>query len=309
MNKLPKIKVVGIGGSGSNAISRMAQCDIKGVELIAINTDFQDLKNTRAEKKIRIGKKLTEGLGAGMNPDIAMRAAEENRKDIEEALKDSDMVFITCGLGGGTGSGALPVVAEIAKKSGALTIAVVTTPFSFEGKERARIAKKALLKVKNKVDTLIPISNDRLISSLSPNVTLSDAFWHCDEILRQAVQGISDLIILPGIINIDFADVKAIMKNSGSALFGKGKAKGKRRAEEAILSALDLPLVDVSCKNAKGVLFNVSGGADLSLSEVNEIADVIKVHISNEASIIFGAVEDNSLEEGEISVTVIATGF
>ncbi len=309
MTKIPKIKVVGIGGSGGNVVSRMSQCDIKGVELIAINTDFQDLKGTEADKKIRIGKKLTEGLGSGMNPEIATRAVEENRSDIEEALKDADMVFLSCGLGGGTGTGALPAVADIAKKSGALTIAVVTTPFSFEGKERAKIAKRGLEKVKNKVDTLIPISNDRLLSSLTPNVTLSDAFWYCDEILRQAVQGISDLIILPGIINIDFADVKAIMKNSGSALFGKGKAKGKRRAEEAVLNALDLPLVDVSCKNAKGVLFNVSGGSDLSLSEVNEIADVIKKHISADASIIFGAVEDKELEEGEISVTVIATGF
>ncbi len=309
MKKMPKIKVVGIGGSGGNAIARMAQCDIKGVQLIAVNTDFQDLKNTDAEVKIRIGKKMTEGLGTGMNPEIGAKAVEENRDEIKEALKDSDMVFLTCGLGGGTGTGALPTVAEIAKECGALTIAVVTTPFSFEGRERFRVAKKGIVKVKDKVDTLIPISNDRLLTTLSPNVTLSDAFWYCDEILRQAVQGISDLIILPGIINIDFADVKAIMRNSGSALFGKGKAKGKRRAEEAALAALDLPLVDVSCKNAKGVLFNVSGGSDLSLSEVNEIAEVIREHVSSEASVVFGAVEDKDLDEGEISVTVIATGF
>ncbi len=306
---LPKIKVVGIGGAGGNAISRMASCGIKGVELIAINTDFQDLKDSHGDIKIRIGKKLTEGLGTGMNPELGRRAVEENKEEIAKALKDSDMVFLTCGLGGGTGTGAIPAVAEIAKSSGALTIAVVTTPFSFEGKERSRVAKRGLKAVQDKVDTLIPISNDRILSTLGPNVSLTDAFWACDEILRQAVQGISDLVTLPGIINIDFADVRAIMKNSGSALFGKGVAKGKRRAEEAALSALNLPLVDLSCENAKGVLFNVNGGKDLSLSEVNEIAEVIRKRVSPNASIIFGAVEDNDLEEGEIKVTVIATGF
>ncbi len=306
---LPKIKVVGIGGAGGNAISRMASCGIKGVELIAINTDFQDLKDSHGDVKIRIGKKLTEGLGTGMNPELGRRAVEENKEEIAKALKDSDMVFLTCGLGGGTGTGAIPAVAEIAKSSGALTIAVVTTPFSFEVKERSRVAKRGLKMVQDKVDTLIPISNDRILSTLGSNVSLTDAFWACDEILRQAVQGISDLVTLPGIINIDFADVKAIMKNSGSALFGKGVAKGKRRAEEAVLSALNLPLVDLSCENAKGVLFNVNGGKDLSLSEVNEIAEIIKKRVSPGASIIFGAVEDKSLADGEIKVTVIATGF
>ncbi len=290
MKKLPKIKVIGIGGSGGNAITRMSQCGIKGVELIAVNTDFQDLQSTDADIKIRIGKNLTEGLGAGMNPEIGARAVKESRQEIKNLLTDSDMVFLTCGLGGGTGTGALPAIAEIAKECGALTIAVVTTPFSFEGKERSKVAKKGIVRVKDRVDTLIPISNNKLLSTLNPNVTLQDAFWYCDEILRQAVQGISDLIILPGIINIDFADVKSIMMNSGSALFGKGKAKGKRRAEEAALAALDLPLVDVSCKNAKGVLFNVGGGEDLSLSEVDEIARVIRGHVSSDASIIFGAV-------------------
>ncbi len=309
MQDLPKIKVVGVGGSGGNAISRMAGCGIEGVELVAINTDFNDLKDTQADKKIRIGKKLTEGLGTGMNIELGRKAAEENREEITRALRDSDMIFLTCGVGGGTGSGALPVVAEIAKESGALVIAVVTTPFSFEGKERNNIAKKGLKAVQRKVDTLIPISNDRLISSLDANISLSDAFWVCDEILRQAVQGISDLITLPGIINIDFADVKAIMRDSGSALFGKGSAKGKRRAEEAALRALDLPLVDLSCENAKGVIFNVNGGDDLSLSEVYEIAEVIKKRVAFDANIIFGAVEDKNLEEGEIKVTIIATGF
>jgi cell division protein FtsZ len=306
---LPKIKVVGIGGAGGNAISRMAGCEINGVELIAINTDFQDLKDTKADIKIRIGKRLTEGLGTGMNPEKGRKAVEENKEEIANALKGSDMVFLTCGLGGGTGTGALPPIAEIARSNGALTIAVVTTPFSFEGKERGRIAKKGLKMVQDNVDTLIPISNDRLLSTLDANVTLLQTFWACDEILRQAVQGISDLITLPGIINIDFADVRAIMKDSGSALFGKGVARGKRRAEEAALRALNLPLVDLSCKNAKGVLFNVNGGKDLSLSEVNEIAEVIKKHVSPNASIIFGAVEDKNIKEGEIKVTVIATGF
>lgn len=306
---LPKIKVVGIGGSGGNAISRMSGCGIKGVELIAINTDFQDLKDTQADVKIRIGKKLTEGLGTGMNPDLGAKAVEENQEEISKALKDSDMVFLTCGLGGGTGTGAIPEIAKIARESGALTIAVVTTPFSFEGKERQKVAKRGLKTVQDGVDTLIPISNDKLLSTLDPNTSLTEAFWACDEILRQAVQGISDLVTLPGIINIDFADVKAIMKNSGSALFGKGTAKGKKRAEEAALRALNLPLVDLSCENAKGVLFNVNGGKDLSLSEVNEIAEVIKRKISPNASIIFGAVEDKELQEGEIKVTVIATGF
>ncbi len=309
MKELPKIKVVGIGGSGGNAISRMAGCEIKGVEFITVNTDFQDLKSAKGDVNLRIGKKLTEGLGTGMNSELGKKAAQENRDEIAKKLEGSDMVFLTCGLGGGTGTGALPVVAEVAKEAGALTIAVVTTPFSFEGKERSKVAKKGLKEVQDKVDTLIPISNDRLLSTLDPNTSLNDAFWACDEILRQAVQGISDLITLPGIINIDFADVKAIMKDSGSALFGKGSAKGKRRAEEAALNALDLPLVDLSCENAKGVLFNVNGGKDLSLSEVYEIAEVIKKRVSPDANIIFGAVEDGSLEEEEIKVTVIATGF
>ncbi len=307
--QLPKIKVIGIGGSGGNALTRMMSCDIKGIELIAINADFQDLEKTEADKKIRIGKELTEGLGAGMNPEIGEKAAKENEAEIKEALKGAEMIFLTCGLGGGTGTGALPVISQLAKDTGALTIAVVTMPFSFEGKERQRIAQEGIEKVKGKVDTLIPIANDKLLTSLDSNVTLEEAFWNCDEILREAVQGISDLIVLPGIISIDFADIKAIMKNSGSALFGKGVAKGSRRAEEAATRALNLPLVDLSCENAQGVLFNVVGGKDLSLSEVNDIAKVIRERVSPDAQVIFGAVEDNSLEEGEIKVTVIATGF
>jgi len=304
-----KIKVVGVGGSGGNAISRMMKCKIKGVELIAVNADAQDLQKTRAHRKVRIGKNLTKGLGTGMNPEVGRAAAEEQRAEIEEFLKGSDMIFITCGFGGGCGSGASSVVAEIAKNLGALTIAVVTKPFSFEGIQRMEVAKDNLRKLKGKVDTLITISNDKLLSILEPKTTVLNAFWFCDEILRQAVQGISDLIVLPGIINIDFADIKAIMKNSGSALFGIGKAKGQERAKEAARAALNSPLLDLSCKGAKGVLFNVSGGKDISLSEIDEAAKIITQEISPEAKIIFGAIQDEKLKEGEIKVTVIATGF
>jgi len=304
-----KIKVVGVGGSGSNAVSRMMKCKIKGVELIAINADDQDLQKVRAHRKVRIGKKITKGLGTGMNPQIGKEAAEEQRDDIEEVLKDADIVFVTSGMGGGCGSGASSVVADIAKKQGALTIAVVTKPFSFEGVSRMEIAQNALRRIKDKVDTLIVISNDKLLSVLEPKTTVSSAFWICDEILRQAVQGISDLIVLPGIINIDFADVKAIMKDSGSALFGIGKAKGPERAKEAARKALNSPLLDISCKGAKGVLFNVSGDKDISLSEVDEVAKIITQEVSPEAKVIFGAIQDEKLAKGEIKVTVIATGF
>ncbi|PIR72157.1 MAG: cell division protein FtsZ [Candidatus Nealsonbacteria bacterium CG10_big_fil_rev_8_21_14_0_10_36_24] len=304
-----KIKVVGIGGSGGNTISRMMKCKIKGVELLAINADAQDLQKARAHKKIRIGRNLTKGLGTGMNPEKGRAAAEEQREEIEKVLRGSDMIFITCGLGGGCGSGGSLVVAEIAKKLGALTLAVVTTPFSFEGSQRMEIARNSQRLLKEKVDTLISISNDRLFSFLEPKTTVLNAFWLCDEILRQAVQGISDLIVLPGIINIDFADVKAIMKDSGTALFGIGRAKGPERAKEAAQRALNSPLLDVSCKGAKGVLFNVSGGRDISLTEVDETAKIITQEVSPEAKIIFGAIQDEKLPKGEIKVTVIATGF
>jgi len=304
-----KIKVVGVGGSGGNAVSRMMKCKIKGVELIVVNADVQDLQKARAHQKIRIGKNLTKGLGTGMNPEIGRLAVEEQKEEIQEVLKGSDMVFITCGLGGGCGSGASPVVAEIAKKTGALTLAIVTKPFSFEGGQRMEIAGNSQDKLKEKVDTLIAISNDKLVSTLSPETTVLSAFWICDEILRQAVQGISDLIILPGIINISFADVKAIMKDSGLALFGIGRAKGPERAKEAAKKALSSPLLGISCKGAKGVLFNVSGGKDISLTEVDEIAKIITQEASPEAKIIFGAIQDEKLPKGEIKVTVVATGF
>jgi cell division protein FtsZ len=304
-----KIKVVGVGGSGSNAISRMAKCKIRGVELIAVNTDAQDLMRVRADLKIRIGKKITRGLGTGMNPEIGRRSALENRQEILEALKGADMVFVTCGLGGGTGSGAAPVIAETAKESGALTLAIVTTPFSFEGQVREKIAAKGLKKLKEKVDTVISISNDKLLSTLDPNISLLNAFWACDDVLRQAVQGISDLILLPGIINVDFADVRAIMVNAGSALFGVGRAQGEKRAERAALAAIGSPLLDVSPKGARGLLFNVSGGRDISLAEIDEVAKVITREINPNAKVIFGAVQDEKLRKGEIKVTVIATGF
>ena len=308
MKTFTKIKVVGVGGSGSNAVSRMKKCKIKGVELIAINTDIQDLRKTKADLKLRIGRKLTQGLGTGMNPEVGKRAALENRAEIQEILKDTDMVFIAGGMGGGTCTGAAPVVAQIAKDLGNLTIAIVTKPFSFEGSARMRIAERGVRNLKEKVDTLILISNDKLLSALDPKVSLLNAFWICDDILRQAVKGISDLIMLPGIINVDFADVQAIMKNSGTAIFGTGRARGDKRAEEAAISAINSPLLDISSRGAKGILFNVSGGKDISLSEIDEVAKVICQEVNPEAKVIFGAVQDEKLKKGEIKVTVIATG-
>jgi len=309
MTSNAKIKVIGVGGSGGNTISRMMKCKIKGVELVALNADAQDLQKTKAHQKLRIGRDLTKGLGTGMNPEVGREAAEEQRQEIEDILKGADMVFVTCGLGGGCGSGASSVVAEIAKKQGSLTLAVVTTPFSFEGIQRPEIAKDSQRRLKSRVDSLIAISNEKMLSILEPKSTVLNAFWVCDEILRQAVQGISDLIVLPGIINIDFADVKAIMKDSGSALFGIGRARGPERAVEASRRALSSPLLDVSCKGAKGVLFNVSGGKDISLSEVDQAAKLITQEVSPEAKVIFGAIQDEKLPKGEIKVTVIATGF
>jgi cell division protein FtsZ len=308
-NMNTKIKVIGVGGSGSNAVSRMKKYKIKGVELVAINTDIQDLRKTKADLKLRIGRKLTQGLGSGMNPEIGKRAALENQAEIKEILKDTDMVFIAGGMGGGTCTGAAPVVAQIAKDLGTLTIAIVTKPFSFEGLARMRIAERGIRNLKEKVDTLILISNNKLLSALDPKISLLNAFWICDDILHQAVKGISDLIMLPGIVNVDFADVKSIMKNSGTALFGMGRARGEKRAEEAAIAAINSPLLDISPKGAKGILFNVSGGKDISLSEIDEVAKVICQEINPEAKVIFGAVQSEILKKGEIKVTVIATGF
>ncbi len=304
-----KIKVLGIGGSGCNAISRIMKCKIQGVELVALNTDAQDLAKTKADVKLRIGKKTTQGLGTGMNPEIGKRAALENKEEISEILKGTDMVFITYGVGGGTGTGAGPVVAEISKDSGALTVAIVTKPFSFEGVYRRKVAEKGIRKLKEKVDTLLTIQNDKLLEILDLKTTVLNAFWLCDDILRQAVQGISDLIMLPGIINVDFADIRAIIKNAGTAIIGIGKAKGEKRAEVATYLALKSPLLDISPKGAKGVLFNISGGRDISLSEIEEVAKIITREINPEAKVIFGAVQDEKIKKGEIKVTVIATGF
>jgi cell division protein FtsZ len=309
LKKKPKIKVVGIGGAGCNAILRMAKAKIEGVELIAINTDLQDLKKIRADFKIRIGKNLTKGLGAGMNPEIGKKAAQEQKEEIKEILKDGDLIFITYGAGGGTGSGAGPVVAEISKNLGILTVAIVTKPFSFEGIFRKQIAQKSLEELKERVDSLISISNDKLLATLNPKISLTQAFWFGDDILRQAVQGISDLIVSPGIINVDFASVKSILKNSGSALFGIGISEGEKRAQEAAFKALNSPLLDRSCKGAKGILFNVSGGKDISLSEIEEVAKIITKEVNPEAKIIFGAVQNPEFKKGEMKVTVIATGF
>ncbi|MDD5145145.1 MAG: cell division protein FtsZ [Candidatus Pacebacteria bacterium] len=309
MTSAIKLKVVGIGGSGGNAVSRMKKCKIQGVELIALNTDAQDLSKIDADVKIRIGGKLTQGLGAGMNPEIGKKSALESREEIAKALQGADMIFITCGLGGGTGTGASPIVAEVAKETGALVLAVVTKPFSFEGQVRQRIAEEGYQKLKEKVDTLISISNDKLLSILDPDIPLINAFWICDDTLKQAVQGISDLISLPGIINIDFADVKAIMSDSGTALFGVGRAQGEGRAKKAAMAAINSPLLDISIKGAKGILFNISGGKDISLVEIDELAKVITQEINPGARIIFGAIQDEKLKKGEIKVTAIATGF
>jgi len=302
------IKVVGVGGSGGNAISRMKQAKIKGVELIAINSDFQDLQKTSADIKVQIGSEITQGLGTGMNPELGKQSALENREEIQEALRGSDLVFITYGLGGGTGTGGGPVVAQIARELGALTVAVVTRPFSFEGQARNKLAEVGAKKLKENVDSLITISNDKLLSILDPNISLVKAFWFCDDILRQAVQGISDLIMLPGIINVNFADIRGIIKNSGTALLGVGRASGDKRAETAARLAINSPLLDSSCKGAKGVLFNIAG-QDISLLEIDEAAKEITREVNPEARVIFGAIQDEKLKKGEIKVTVIATGF
>ncbi|MDP3991123.1 MAG: cell division protein FtsZ [Candidatus Nealsonbacteria bacterium] len=304
-----KIKVIGLGGAGGNAVSRMASSQIQGVELIAINCDSQDLQKSRAHQKLRIGRSLTRGLGAGMNPEIGRLAALENKEEITHLLQGADMVFLTCGLGGGSGTGASPVVAEIAKSLGALVVAVVTTPFSFEGAQRAQIAKNGLEVLKNKVDTLLIIPNDKVLLQEDKKVSLISAFWTCDEILRQAVQGITDLILLPGIINVDFADVKTIMKNSGPAFFGQGMARGERRVETAVNLAIKSPLLDFSINGAKGILFNVSGGDDLSLNEISEASNIITKNADSRAKVIFGAVHDKRLQKQEIKITIIATGF
>ena len=304
-----RIKVIGCGGSGGNALARMIEARIHGVEFIAINTDAQALHATNAPTKIHIGKSLTRGLGAGMNPEVGRQAAEDTKEEIQNALKGADMVFLATGLGGGTGTGATPVVAEIARELGALTVAVVTKPFNFEGAQRARIAEEGWRNLRDRVDALITIPNDRLLSIIDRKTPLLESFAIVDDVLRQGVQGISDLITIPGVINVDFADVKAVMANSGSALMGIGRASGEDRAIEAAKMAINSPLLEVSIDGARGVLFNVSGGMDMAMAEINEAARIITEHIDADAKVIFGAVLDDKLKKGEIKVTVVATGF
>lgn len=304
-----KIKVIGVGGAGNNAISRMFSCDVKGIDLIAINTDVQDLKKVQAHQKLRIGGQTAKGLGSGMNPLIGRESAEESRAELTEFLEETDMVFITAGLGGGTGTGASPILAEMAKKRGILVVAVVTKPFSFEGRERIKIAEQGLEELRKQVDTLLIIPNDRILKLVDEKTSLIDAFWLCDDVLRQAVQGISDLIVLPGMINVDFADVKMIMKNSGPALLGMGKAKGEDRAKKAALQAINSPLIDFSIKGGRAVLFNISTKDEVALTEIDEVAQVITEKLHPQVKVIFGAVQDRRLERGEIKITVIATGF
>ena len=304
-----RIKVIGVGGSGGNAISHMIESRLSGVEFMVTNTDTQDLHHSKAKKKIHIGKNLTKGLGTGMNTVLGQRAAEETKEELLEALKGADMVFITCGMGGGTGTGASPVIAKTAKELGALTVAVVTKPFFFEGAQRMRLANFGLENLQKEVDALIVIPNDKLLTNIEKHTTAKDAFKMCDEILHEAVEGISDLITTPGIINVDFADIRAIMENAGSALMGVGKASGENRAIESARAAINSPLLDVSINGAKGVLFAVAGGDDLTMTEIQDAAKVITESIDPDAKVIFGAIKDERLKKNEVKITVIASGF
>lgn len=302
------IKVIGVGGGGNNAVNRMIAAGLKGVEFVSVNTDAQVLALSHAPMRLQIGGKLTKGLGAGANPEVGAKAAEESRDQIQDALRGADMVFVTAGMGGGTGTGAAPVVAEIAKDMGALTVGVVTRPFTFEGRKRAMLAEKGIAALKGKVDTLITIPNDRLLQVVEKRTSIIEAFRIADDVLRQGVQGISDLIAVPGLINLDFADVKTIMMDAGSALMGIGVASGENRAAEAARAAISSPLMETSIEGAKGVLLNITGGPDLGLFEVNEAAEIISQAADPEANFIFGAVIDERNRD-EIRVTVIATGF
>jgi len=304
-----RIRVVGVGGSGKNAINHMIASKVRGVEFIAVNSDAQDLHRSLAKRKIHIGKNLTRGLGTGMNPELGKRAAEETRQEIQEALSGSDMVFITCGMGGGTGTGASAVVAKIAKEIGALVIAIVTKPFSFEGAQRREIAERGLAELKKEVDAFIVIPNDKLLSIVDMKTSAKNAFAMCDEILRQAVEGVSDIITTPGEINTDFNDIKAIMEGAGPALMGIGIAEGDERARDAAQMAVSSPLLDVSISGAKGVLFVVAGADDLGIMEVQEAAKVISESVDKNARVIFGIMRDEKLKKGQVRIIVIATGF
>lgn len=302
------IKVIGVGGGGSNAVNRMIDAGLQGVVFISLNTDAQALHHSKAEQRFQIGAKLTKGLGAGADPAIGRKAAEESKEELYNCLQGADMVFITAGMGGGTGTGAAPIIAEVSKEIGALTVGVVTRPFSFEGRKRAEQAETGIQELKSKVDTLIVIPNDRLLQVVDKQTSITEAFRVADDVLRQGVQGISDLIAVPGLINLDFADVKTIMLNTGSALMGIGRATGEKRAVEAANMAISSPLLETSIEGAKGVLLNITGGSDLGLFEVNEAAETIASAAEPDANIIFGAVIDENCNE-EIRITVIATGF
>jgi len=308
MEPLAKIKVIGVGGGGSNAVNRMIENGVKGVEFVTVNTDAQALHLTKSEQKLQIGDKLTRGLGAGANPEVGKKAAEESREFITNSLRSADMVFVTAGMGGGTGTGAAPVIAELAKECGALTVGVVTRPFTFEGRKRSTQAELGIEALKEKVDTLIVIPNDRLLEIVDKKTPMMEAFREADNVLRQAVQGISDLIAVPGLINLDFADVKTIMSERGSALMGIGQASGENRAMEAARKAIMSPLLETSIEGARGVIMNITGGSNLSLYEVNEAAEIIIAASDPEVNMIFGAMIDDNLKD-EIKVTVIATGF
>ena len=308
MDQFAQIKVVGVGGGGNNAVNRMIQSELKGVEFIAINTDKQALFTSNAEHKIQIGEKLTKGLGAGANPEIGKKAAEESREDIYKILQGADMVFVTAGMGGGTGTGAAPIVAEIAKEIGILTVGVVTKPFIFEGRRRLLHAEQGIEELKERVDTLVTIPNDRLLQVIEKKTTMLDAFRIADDVLMQGVQGISDLIAVPGLVNLDFADVKTIMLEQGLAHMGIGRSNGDNRATEAAKQAIHSPLLETSIDGAKGVLLNITGGSNLGLFEVNEAAELVTQAADQDANIIFGAVINEELKD-EIRITVIATGF
>ena len=303
-----RIKVVGVGGGGSNAVNRMIEAGVSDVEFIAINTDAQALLLSEAPTRLQIGEKLTKGLGAGGNPEMGMRAAEESREELLQAMRGADMVFVTAGIGGGTGTGASPVIAQVSKELGALTVAVVTTPFRFEGPRRGKVAGDGVEQLKNAVDTLIVIPNDRLLQVVDRRAKVMEAFHVADDVLRQGIQGISELITVPGLINLDFADVRTIMSEGGSALMAIGRASGENRAVEAAQKAITNPLLDVTIDGAKGIIFNVTGGEDLRLHEVDEAAEIVRQTVDRDANIIFGAVIDPTMDDA-IQITVIATGF
>ncbi|NLY46431.1 MAG: cell division protein FtsZ [Tissierella sp.] len=308
VEQFAKIKVIGVGGGGNNAVNRMIEHGVRGVEFIALNTDKQALYSSRAEIKLQLGDKMTKGLGAGANPEIGAKAAEENKNEITEMLKGADMIFITAGMGGGTGTGAAPVVAELAKELGILTVGVVTKPFTFEGKKRLTQAEQGIENLKARVDTLVTIPNDRLLQIAEKKTTMANAFVMADDVLKQGIQGISDLISVPNLINLDFADVQTIMFDKGIAHMGIGFASGENRATDAAKQAIKSPLLETSIEGAKSVLLNITGGPDLGIFEVNEAADLIRQAVDQDANIIFGAGIDESLQD-DIKITVIATGF